>query len=299
MVDVWGTRDGKLVPMLADSQLQVNQGPGPADTWRSRLFYACHTCSSNLGVVGLAAHEASLGLALLRTAAIAAFTGVGTEDRLRLDLVVYGWSRARRPSAKQRPQASRQAPETSDGALMDAVCRFTTPPPEPLDWHGRAAVVAVTPARLEYIVNEGRCHQASPGVDVLGPGVWCGGDSEPATCGVALGVPIGHAEYIQSTQDARLEEKCRLMKNCSLICKVRGCWRFPAPAHVRNGCCMGTVLTHSATYAAGHDAGDGLLTEGWGEYPEAPLLPVAADMANRRLRPEWAAGWAREWVRVP
>ena len=104
-------------------------------------------------------------------------------------------------------------------------------------------------------MNEGRCHQASPGVDVLGPGVWCGGDSEPATCGVALGVPIGHAEYIQSTQDARLEEKCRLMKNCSLICKVRGCWRFPAPAHVRNGCCMGTVLTHSATYAAGHDAG--------------------------------------------
>ena len=51
-----------------------------------------------------------------------------------------------------------------------------------------------------------------PGVEELGPDVWCGGNSEPATRGcVELGVPIGHADLIHRKFAARLDDECRLL----------------------------------------------------------------------------------------
>ena len=39
-----------------------------------------------------------------------------------------------------------------------------------------------------------------------------GGESEPATRGfVALGVPVGHADFIQRKLAARLDDECRLL----------------------------------------------------------------------------------------
>ena len=45
-----------------------------------------------------------------------------------------GWMRRWRSMLSVAVQRAVAKRETSDGALMDAVCRFTTPPPEPLDW---------------------------------------------------------------------------------------------------------------------------------------------------------------------
>ena len=93
-------------------------------------------------------------------------------------------------------------------------------------------------------------------VEALGPDVWCGGDTEPATCGfVALGVPIGHAEFMRRKLAARLEEERRLLQELPELPDMQGAWlpllycASPRAQHA-----LGTVPpTDSAAYAAEHD----------------------------------------------
>ena len=94
-----------------------------------------------------------------------------------------------------------------------------------------------------------------PGIEELGPGVSCGGDSEPATRGfVALGVPIEHAEFVQCILAARLEEEHGMLRELQELLDMQSAWlRLLYCSSPRAQQVLRTVLVDSATYAAEHD----------------------------------------------
>ena len=145
-------------------------------------------------------------------------------------------------------------------AFLDDLYLVTTPA------RARSALDDVTrtverQAGVAANLGKTRVYRASggpppPDIAVLGPEVWCGGDSEPATCGfVALGVPIGHTEFVRRTLAARLEEERRLLHELPELPDMQSAWLLllycasPRAQHA-----LRTVPPlDSATYAAEHD----------------------------------------------
>ncbi|CAE7415332.1 CPY1 [Symbiodinium sp. KB8] len=154
-----------------------------------------------------------------------------------------------------------------------------------------------------------------PNVEALGPDVWCGGDSEPASCGfVALGVPIGHTEFMRRSLAARLEEERPLLQELPELPDMQGAWHsVAAPALLRQPArpiCFARSAADGlgAAYAAEHDqavwtTAQHLLAEQdtrgreWHAARQIAFLPAASGglgLANaERLAPaaDWAA-WA-------
>ena len=90
------------------------------------------------------------------------------------------------------------------------------------DVEGHAGVTANLGKTRVYRASGG---PPPPDVEALGPDVWCGGDSEPATCGFgALGVPIGHTEFMRRILAARLEEERRLLQELPELPDMQGPW---------------------------------------------------------------------------
>ena len=73
-------------------------------------------------------------------------------------------------------------------------------------------------AGVEAIVDKTKVYNAAggdapPGIAALGPDVWCG-DLPPARRGfVALGVPIGHPDFVGAHAAGRLEAEADLLQN--------------------------------------------------------------------------------------
>ena len=150
-----------------------------------------------------------------------------------------------------------------------------------------------------------------PGVEELGPDVWCGGDSEPATRGfVALGVPIGHADFIQRKLAARLDDECRLLGELRKLPDLQSAWLLllycasPRAQHV-----LRTVPPRdAAAHASEHDQAVWITVQHtlaeldarrqqWDAARQVASLPAAAGglglASAQRLAPAayWAA-WA-------
>ena len=93
-----------------------------------------------------------------------------------------------------------------------------------------------------------------------GPDVWCGGDSEPASSGfVALGVPIGHTEFMRRILAARLEEERRLLQELPEVPDMQGAWLlllYCASPRAQHALCTVPPMD-SAAYAAEHDRDNG------------------------------------------
>jgi len=101
--------------------------------------------------------------------------------------------------------------------------------------------------------GRGWCSRWCSNSEELGPGVWCGNDSEPATRGfVALGVPIGQADFVQRTLVARLEGKRCLLRELQELLDMQSAWLLllycasPRAQH---------VFAHGAAARLGHVCG--------------------------------------------
>ncbi|CAE7030091.1 unnamed protein product [Symbiodinium natans] len=148
----------------------------------------------------------------------------------------------------------------------------------------------------------------------LAVGLWTStGDSEPATCGfVALGVPIGHTEFVRRTLAARLEEERRLLHELPELPDMQSAWLLllycasPRAQHA-----LRTVPPlDSATYAAEHDRAiwatlHHLLAEQdasgreWTAARQIAFLPAACGglglASAEALRAAARSGWERRW----
>ena len=129
-----------------------------------------------------------------------------------------------------------------------------------------------------------------PGVEELGPDVWCGGDSEPATRSlIALSVPIGHADFIQRKLAARLDDECRLLGELRELPDLQSAWLLllycasPRAQHV--------LRTVPPRDAAAYDqavwttvqhilAEPDALGQQWDAARQVAFLPAAAGFSN-------------------
>ena len=113
-------------------------------------------------------------------------------------------------------------------AFLDDIYVVTSPP------RARGLLDAVTNTielQAGVAANLGKTHvyharggPAPPGIRELGEDVWRG-DKPPAERGfVALGVPIGHHEFIRSCANARLEEERRLLTQLPQFPDLQCAW---------------------------------------------------------------------------
>ncbi|CAE7943931.1 unnamed protein product [Symbiodinium sp. KB8] len=136
---------------------------------------------------------------------------------------------------------------------------------------------------------------APPGIAALGPDVWCG-DLPPARRGfVALGVPIGHPDFVGAHAAGRLEAEADLLHKLQRLPDLQSGF----------GLLSAERVSFAAYWAAWADAlpvlrarypevADGLVHELDGE-PAQPCLRAAALAAHRlaeagwEARPDWDA----------
>ena len=145
-------------------------------------------------------------------------------------------------------------------AYLDDICVLTTRD------HGRHAYDVVSRAiegHAGIASNAGKTrvyHQdpgpPPPGIDQLGPDVWVG-NQPPAQRGfVALGVPIGHPEFIACHLQARLAAKAELLEELPRLPDLQAAWLLllfcaaPRAQHI-----LRTVPpSQCLEYSTGHDA---------------------------------------------
>ena len=144
-------------------------------------------------------------------------------------------------------------------AFLDDLYLVTTPP------RARAAlddVTRIVEARAGVSANLGktRVYRAAggpppPGIEELGPGVWCG-TADPANHGfVALGVPIGSTAFVQRRLEERLQGEQTLLQELQQLPDLQCAWLLllycasPRAQHA-----LRTVPpSESNLYAAAHD----------------------------------------------
>ena len=152
---------------------------------------------------------------------------------------------------------------------------------------------------------------APPGVDVLGPDVWCGHLPPEQRGFVALGVPIGHPDFVKAQAASRLCAEADLLRKLMQLPDVQCAWLLlafcaaPRAQHLLRNVPPADILP----YARGHDDAvwavvEGLLgDQGPGEGDDwaaarqvaflSPSLGGLGLLAAERVSPAayWAA-WA-------
>ena len=105
---------------------------------------------------------------------------------------------------------------------------------------------------------------APPGIAALGPDVWCG-DLPPARRGfVALGVPIGHPEFVGAHAAGRLEAEADLLHKLQRLPDLQSAWLLlaycaaPRAQHLLRNVPPADILP----YARAHDAAIWNVVEG-------------------------------------
>ena len=152
---------------------------------------------------------------------------------------------------------------------------------------------------------------APPGVDVLGPDVWCGNLPPEQRGFVALGVPIGHPDFVKAQAANRLDAEADLLRQLVQLPDAQCAWLLlafcaaPRAQHLLRNVPPADILP----YARGHDDAvwavvEGLLGdqgpgegEDWAAARQVAFLPPSLGglglFAAERVSPAayWAA-WA-------
>ena len=152
---------------------------------------------------------------------------------------------------------------------------------------------------------------APPGVDVLGPDVWCGNLPPEQRGFVALGVPIGHTDFVKAQTANRLDAEADLLRKLMQLPDVQCAWLLlafcaaPRSQHLLRNVPPADILP----YARGHDDAVWAVVEGllgdqgpgegddWAAARQVAFLPPSLGglglLAAERVSPAayWAA-WA-------
>ena len=152
---------------------------------------------------------------------------------------------------------------------------------------------------------------APPGVDVLGPDVWCGNLPPEQRGFVALGVPIGHTDFVKAQAANRLDAEADLLRKLMQLPDVQCAWLLlafcaaPRAQHLLRNVPPADILP----YARGHDDAVWAVVEGllgdqgpgegddWAAARQVAFLPPSLGglglLAAERVSPAayWAA-WA-------
>ena len=105
---------------------------------------------------------------------------------------------------------------------------------------------------------------APPGVDVLGPDVWCGHLPPEQRGFVALGVPIGHPDFVKAQAASRLCAEADLLRKLMQLPDVQCAWLLlafcaaPRAQHLLRNVPPADILP----YARGHDDAVWAVVEG-------------------------------------
>ena len=105
---------------------------------------------------------------------------------------------------------------------------------------------------------------APPGVDVLGPDVWCGNLPPEQRGFVAFGVPIGHPAFVQTQAANRLDAEADLLRQLGQLPDVQCAWLLlafcaaPRAQHLLRNVPPADILP----YARGHDDAVWAVVEG-------------------------------------
>ena len=152
--------------------------------------------------------------------------------------------------------------------------------PRSLSWHatrgtGLVVVVAVTTGEVErgagVEANLGKTRvfnaaggDAPLGVDVLGPDVWCGNLPAEQRGFVALGVPMGHPDFVKAQAASRLHAEADLLRKLMQLLDVQCAWLLlafcaaPRAQHLLRNVPPADILP----YARGHDGAVWAVVEG-------------------------------------
>ena len=152
---------------------------------------------------------------------------------------------------------------------------------------------------------------APPGVDVLGPDVWCRNLPPEQRGFVALGVPIGHTDFVKAQAANRLDAEADLLRKLMQLPDVQCAWLLlafcaaPRAQHLLRNVPPADILP----YARGHDDAVWAVVEGllgdqgpgegddWAAARQVAFLPPSLGglglLAAERVSPAayWAA-WA-------
>ena len=105
---------------------------------------------------------------------------------------------------------------------------------------------------------------APPGVDVLGPDVWCGNLPPEQRGFVALGVPIGHPDFVKAQAANRLDAEADLLRQLVQLPDAQCAWLLlafcaaPRAQHLLRNVPPADILP----YARGHDDAVWAVVEG-------------------------------------